>query len=241
MTHRSTNTVKSCFHLLYKEGLFLFLLFIMSIVYIDFECDNNDEIIEVGAVCVKDNHVQSVLHTFVDPFIQDVGNYERTAKYSHCIPHRILKLHGCSKSMVKQKFLEWIHNETIHPVTIKGNGSDVTKFALEKWIPALGFIQGLQYEQVTLHLWADRVYEKYHISAGIMKEVSLNMKCCRGYHSLPKTKQWRGISMESAHTKIAKDMHGFHCALFDAFELAFYEKTLKYYCCDKHFINHFFQ
>lgn len=207
----------------------------MSIVYIDFERSACDSIIEVGAVCVKDSLVHSVLHTFVDVCITDRNVYEQSAKFSHCIPLATLKLHGCSKEVVKLRFLEWIQNETVHPVTIKGNGQDVSKFALEKWIPALSHIEGIQYEQIQLDFWANRVYEKYHISAGIMKEVSTNMKCCRGYHSLNKTKQWRGIRVDSAHTRIAKDTHGFHCALFDAFELAFYEKTLNYYCCDRDF------
>lgn len=207
----------------------------MSTVYIDFEQSPKDDIIEIGAICVKNRRVITILHSFVKPDIDDPYLYVKNASYSHCIPIHVLKENGRTEEEIKVKFLQWIQEEVIHPVTIKGNGLDVTKEALEKWIPGLSAVDSIQYQQVTLHPWAQRMYAYYHINTYVMKRLSTSMKCNHLKHSIQKSKHREGRCCTSTLTRLSKDMYGFHCALFDAFELAFFEQTIPYYCCDTHF------
>ena len=66
--------------------------------------------------------------------------------------------------------------------------------------------------------WADRVYQPYHQMALSFKREFipiLDKRCCLEAHAA-----FRRYSMKRLNeTEIAKRDHGFHCSLYDAYEL----------------------
>ena len=74
----------------------------MNTIYIDIECDNNRNVIEIAAIKIKDNVIKKVLHNFIKQENTDTFCYRRTAENSHCIPHHILK----------RKRIDWVDYTT---------------------------------------------------------------------------------------------------------------------------------
>ena len=80
-------------------------------------------------------------------------------------------------------------------------------------------------EDLRLPEWTTRVNQRYHILANRLKESNCqiyNVNCNSHIHSSYKPyKTFRSCRKESERVKL---QHGFHCALFDAYELYLYYK-----------------
>ena len=210
----------------------------MSIIYIDTESNNNQQIIEIAAIKVKDKVIKQVNHHFIKQTNTDSFSYRRTAENSHCIPFYILK----------QKGIEWIDYTTDfylmfndeENVTIKTFGYDLTKENLQGMFPFLMYLNNVDYEQVYLPGWIERQKEPYHISAFNMKLQSKIIGCSDKYHCMEYNPYWKRIGKKPSHSEIAKYAYTYHCALVDAYELAFKDGAIPNYCCDTHFENCFY-
>ena len=80
-------------------------------------------------------------------------------------------------------------------------------------------------EDLRLPEWTTRVNQRYHILANRLKDSNCqiyNVKCNSNIHSSYRPyKTLRSCRNESERVKL---QHGFHCALFDAYELYLYFK-----------------
>ena len=212
----------------------------MSIVYIDLEYDNNHNLIEIGTIHICNNKVQNEFHRIIRQFITDKFSYYRCAENSHCIPIEILAVNtiSCKQAIAE---LKSFFDNIMEPFTLKGHGHDVNEFNLKLLFPFLkdyATTTKISYEQATLPPWKERHFGSYHIAASTMKRGSQLMSCQPKNHKVPYFPYWRRKGKEPNHSQLAKHNYGYHCALIDAYELAFFEETLPCYCCDTHFKEH---
>lgn len=210
----------------------------MSIVYIDFEADDDANIIEIGAIHIADRLVKQEFHCFTKRYIQPVYHYYRCAENSHCIPHNVLCKSGIYASEQILKFKNFI-DSIDGKVILKGFGEDVMKQNLQRLFPFLQSKTNITYEQVILPPWSERQYEKYHISSRNLKDYSELLSCNAHNHAIEYYPNWLKHQKTHSHTRLAKLSYGHHCALVDSYELAFAEDTLDKYCCDMHFEKNF--
>lgn len=209
----------------------------MATIYIDFERDNRSKTIEVGAICVFNKRLESQFHHFIHQPIINHHHYLVCAQNSHCISPKVVNDYGYEESIAKQRFYQWINSQSHSKLIIKGYGQDTSQEALQQWIPELKTFSHLIYEQVELPNWEERQYGDYHIATQLMKNNCQLCYCKATKHKLPMVPTWKIKKKTPTHSKMARLMYGFHCSLFDSFELAFYEKTLSNYCCDEHFFS----
>lgn len=200
----------------------------MARLYIDFE-RYGDKIIEVGAILVFKQELISSFHSLVNTTVEDETDYHSQAQYCHCIRSTELMEKGNTPTNIRRMFCNWIKKFDFSQITIFGHGEDVTESALKKWNPELDQLKHLVYQQVNLPSWIQRELAPYHISAFKMKEISAILKCSKENH------QVLFKNNPSNHSRISRIIYKHHCALVDAFELAFYECELPLFCCDKHF------
>lgn len=208
----------------------------MNTVYIDFEYDNNGDIIEIGAICVAGGYILKEFHCFIRRDIY-LYKYNVCAHNSHCIHPSILNINGI--------YEEWAFNDFKNfflsikgIITIKGHGKDITKSSLENQFSFLKELP-INYVQVNLPVWSVRQYEKSHIAALGMKLCTRLISCNRDNHKMSYQPTWLIQGKTPNHTKIAKLAYGAHCALIDCYEMAFYDEKLELFCCDEHFANYF--
>jgi hypothetical protein len=212
----------------------------MSSVYIDLEYDHNGNVIEIGAIHIKNNVVQDECHHFINQHVIASIAYYRCAENSHCIPTHTLSDDGISLKKATTDF-EFFISGINNPFTIKGHGEDVNENNLKLLFPFLNkkdYSTKITYEQVTLPPWEQRQFEPSHIVAGNMKRGSRLMSCQPYNHKATFRPHWKRQGRAPNHSQLASCSYGYHCALIDAYELAFFEKTLPYYCCDLHFKEH---
>lgn len=207
----------------------------MSIIYIDFERDNSQNIIEIGALHTLNNKVENEFHCLIRREIFSIYNYYRCAENSHCISPNLLHRIGINENdaiLSFRQFMEAING----PIIIKGYGVDVNEENLCKLFPFLSAMMCVTYEQVHLLPWHQRQFDSSHISTMNMKTICSIVSCNSSNHSVKYFPTWqRSNGSTTNHSKIAKLPYGFHCALFDCYELAFFDKKLEKYCCDAHF------
>ena len=211
-------------------------------VYLDFEADHHQDIIEVGAICVWQKSILSKFHYFIYRTYSDFYAYHQTAIHSHCIPPSVLIDEGDDELAVRHQFCDWIESLKFSTILIKGHGLDTTQNAIESWVNLSKFtdMSHLEYEQVNLPDWNQRRFALYHTSAYFMKEnINIAALCNKTAHSLSFKKNNRMHYKPPSHHQLAKQQFGSHCALMDCFELAFYEESLPSYCCDKHLLDLF--
>jgi len=202
----------------------------ISRVYIDIEYDYKWNIIEFAAVEVKNEQIKSILHRFVLPQKHMLWyTHEKYAKYSNCIPRHVIKEQGIKLSQLQDEFKIFLNEIVSTKIIIKGHGADVDEPTLKQKFPFLS-TKDLVYMQVNLPPWKERKYGVYHIATHYMKQFSRIMPCLCENHSLPFK-----FSDKINHSRISKNFYGFHCALFDSIELAFYEQYLPLYQCDECF------
>lgn len=204
----------------------------MNNVYFDLEYDNNKDIIEIGAIHVCAGQLCNEFHRFVRQEIRPF-EYGRCAQNSHCIHPMVLQINGLSEADALND-LKLFFKAIKGPFVLKGNGEDMTKSNLESLFPFLKEYE-VTYKQVHLPNWCVRLYEPSHISTLCMKQTTNLLSCHRDFHTMKYRPNWILRAETPNHTKISKFVYGAHCALFDCFELAFYENNLPHYCCDMHF------
>lgn len=203
----------------------------MTSIYIDFENDNVGRIIEIGAVILEDEHFIQEYHSFINERLHSTYSYYKTAENSHCISPQTLYNMGISRLELNVRFRDLLLDLKT-PITFKGHGLDITQEAMECEFPFLRFIKNITYQQLHLPTWDIRVTEQYFLSALKMKETTNIASCCATNHEILYDPYWNSIYKKPTACKRAKSQFGFHCALFDSYLLAFYDKTLDYYCCD---------
>ena len=205
----------------------------MACVYVDFE-RYESKLIEVSAILVYEQQLISSFHQFLNAStITNRGDYNLQAQNSHCIEVVVLHRYETStEDEVKLKFLKWVSSFNYKQIVIAGNGDDTSRKALQLWLPGLHLLSHLDYKQVHLPPWKQRQYGDYHIDTFTMKQFCKLFSCTAQNHRLPYK-----LAKNGAHnvSKMARYNYGFHCSLFDCFELAFFEMTLPNYSCDKEF------
>ena len=204
----------------------------MNNVYLDFECDNKSDIIEIGALLISNGAILKEFHCFIRRDIS-LYHYNICAYNSHCIHPMVLHINGLPEEIAFEDFKNFILSIKGN-INIRGHGNDVTKTYLESKFPFLRDLP-INYLQVYLPVWKDRQYEKFHICALNMKNATRLISCHRDNHKMKFNPTWKHNEITPNHTGIARLTCGFHCALIDCYEQAFYEQKLDYYCCDTHF------
>jgi len=212
----------------------------MSSVYIDLEYDQNGNVIEIGAIHLRNNVIQDECHHIINQHSYADIAYYRCAENSHCISINTQTDVGISLKSAIADF-EFFISEIDNPLTIKTHGEDVNEDNLKLLFPFLNkkdYSTKITYEQVTLPPWEQRQLEPAHIAAGNMKRESQIVACQPHNHGVTFRPHWKRQGRTPNHSQIANYSYGYHCALIDVYELAFFEKTLPYYCCDLHFKEH---
>lgn len=221
-----------------KFTLFFINCFTMThIVYIDFERDNKQNIIEIGGILVHNKLVQKEFHCFINRKCFPIYNYYRCAENSHCIPSKIIEYQGIDEGDAILSFKEFIESIPSGYVIIRGHGDDVNQYNLQIVFPFLKTYDGITYEQVPLPIWKDRQFKDYHIATHLMKSVSEILSCSYRNHTVNFMPSWKRDCKTPTHGNLSKFTYGHHCALIDCYELAFYQETLEKYCCDLHFTD----
>jgi hypothetical protein len=208
----------------------------MSIVYIDFERNHQNDIIEIGAIHVKDSEVMEEFHCFVRHYINNNFAYYRCSENSHCITLNKLMNEGISENDSIKHFKCFI-DSIDGQVIIKGHGTDVNEAALKSHFTFLHSYSHVTYCQVPLPPWTERKVDPNHIAAHLMKVGSQILSCGSYNHTATYQPTWLLQNKNATHTRLAKLLYGHHCALIDAYELSFFDSTLQPYCCDIHFEN----
>lgn len=205
-------------------------IFEMAIIYIDFE-RANDKIIEVGAICVHEQKLVSYYHEMINQHV--CNQYFIGARQSHCIHPAVLSHYGSPEVEVKQHFFCWLQNFKFDTISIHGHGNDTSNEALIAWIPEIIHMKNLKFAQVFLPPWSERHNGIYHLATYHMKQNCQELSCCAHRHSLT-------FSLRKSNNAkyLKKFMYGFHCALFDCFELAFFECKLPLFEPDFYFVKH---
>ena len=216
----------------------------MTSIYIDLECDHQNNIIEMGVIHTSEYQLQNQFHRLIDTRITDYRtiDYGLVATNSHCIPIKVLQTHGMSYKRAIED-LELFLVNIPRPFTIKGNGDDVAKDNLQRLFPFLKDWPDVAYKQVVPKRWIERQSAKSHVAAQNMKLGSELYCCGKKIHALNYIPQWQTKKMAPTQTQLAKLAYGHHCAMIDVYELAFLDDSLPCYTCDKEFaknVNHIF-
>ncbi len=203
-------------------------------IYIDFERFGK-KVIEFAAIAVYKRKLLSIFHSFVNHHVSNDKRYNRQAQFSHCIHLDDLQKYGDNKEdRVKYRFVQWLKNFDFERIIIIGHGDDTTKKSLCQYIPQLESIHHLEFRQITLPVWILREHADYHLATAKMKTICRALPCNASMHCVEMNLYHQHRSNLS---RIAKYMYGFHCSMYDCFELAFFENTLPLYRCDDEFFN----
>ena len=76
----------------------------LSRVYIDLEYDHRKNIIELGAIEIKDGLINNVLHKFCRSGELDMNAYKICARHSHCIPPYLILEEGATTQQLNNDF-----------------------------------------------------------------------------------------------------------------------------------------
>ena len=124
----------------------------------------------------------------------------------HGLNLKFLKEHGFrDEETLIQDFKRWLVGKDV--VSLYAN--DPSKESVVLNIPILN---------MGLPPWADRIYQPYHQMALSYKREYvpiLDKRCCFEAHAAFKRYSMKRLN----ETEIAKRDHGFHCSLYDAYEL----------------------
>lgn len=212
----------------------------MTNVYIDFERNNCGDIIEIGAVAVHciTKKVKE-FHQIIRQPLRFSGQYILCAENSHCIPYSTLISAGIEEKKSKILFQYFINSLSL-PITFLGHGDDTTEEYMTSHFPFL-LTCYCSFLQVDLPQWHEREYEDYFLATYLMKSTSEMFSCSYKNHTIDylpnKVKHNKPLTTNSQK---AKYKFKFHCALFDAYLLAFFKRDITCYCCDEHFKDVFY-
>ncbi len=191
------------------------------ICYIDLEGQGSN-IVEIGAVAIEYNtRCEKVFHTIINPTVLNKKQYVLEAKNSHCIPLSIIYEKGLNYINAKQQLKEFFLSLGDN-ILIKGNGSDISRTSMEQLFPDINFDK-YTFQQVHLPTWTLRIGE-YHDRAYTLKYQ--NKLCGLKNHTMKFSPTWLYKTKSHTSARLARFSYGHHCALIDAYELAFYENEL---------------
>ena len=213
----------------------------MSNVYIDFERNNLGEFIEIGAVAVDITTGKiKEFHQIIKQKLVNKWEYITCAENSHCIPHETLISEGVEETKAKILFQFFLNNLSL-PINFYGHGSDTEEDYILTHFPMMKSLYAT-YNQVSLPQWSERDGQSYFYAAYLMKSTSEMFSCSYKNHTIQylpfKMKLNKTLNTDS---QLCKYKFKYHCALFDAYMLAFYTNDIPYYCCDNHFKQNFTQ
>ncbi len=195
-----------------------------STVYIDWEGVWPD-LVEVGLAVVENGTVTQLLcHVINTNTIQDPKKHNQSARYSHCISHKVVQTEGIALEGIQLRFLTCL-DQCTYPITIRGFGSDTSRDSLCKVFPFLSTYD-CTYSQADLPNWSIRTRQVYHKKKiGLKQSNALAPICPASNHALTNTvpaKKTRN------NTVLAKLRHDYHYAFYDVLELVFldYPETM---------------
>lgn len=179
---------------------------------------------EVGMVAVDaESRQHYTFHRVIRQGAFSPRHYD--AGYCHCMPKNCLLEFGHTLSDVQTSMIQFFE-ESVYPIYLFGHGTDMTRDELLKMFPDVNWQQrNMIFRQVALPCWIERHDLPCHRAAIGLKENRLGQYqatfTCRlkSVHCAP----FKSGKRSTLSTTL-KRVYGFHCALVDAFELAFYTK-----------------
>lgn len=172
-----------------------------SIIFIDSE---GEPIQELSALEMnfKTKEIVDVFHGHA--FTCEADSFSR--KHIHGLDPAILKQNGYENlSQLIKAFHSWRRHK--HSIIVYGNDPGKECKQLKMYISDIG-----------LDIWMMRDFKPYHEVALTFKKHSIPIcgrQCCKEVHSKYQGVNVRPYNMGDA----AKERHGYHCSLYDCFEL----------------------
>ena len=127
-------------------------------------------------------------------------------RHIHGLSHKFLAGHGFSSEVkLIDHFRQWLSNKNVVGIYANDPVKEIATF-------------NMSIENLPLHPWAERIFQPYHQTAIVYKDSFipiLDKRCCSQAHSAYTRYRMKRLSP----TEIAKRDHGFHCSLYDAYEL----------------------
>ena len=153
------------------------------------------------------HEIVSVYHEHVD-CDSEVDEWSR--KYLHGLNRNYLRTHGFEEvHELVLHFQRWIKSFDV--VCMYANAPDKERQLLP----------GRTIHDLLLPPWQERMRKPYHVVANRYKELRIpivNVRCGGYIHS-----QYEGIRCHVQNkTQMMKLLHGFHCSLYDCYELYLY-------------------
>lgn len=205
----------------------------MNTIYLGLQYNNSMRVIEIGALHIKDARIIKEFHCFINQPVRNLFQYDRCAQNSHCIHPNVLKNSGVPMQTMQQRFENFLR-EIPGSITLICYCHE--EESLQELFPFLLGFNNITYETIELPAWNDREYESWFISARKMKMYStLGGPCNKLYHAMEYLPTWKLLDKQPSHSQLIRYTNKFRCALNYAYTLAFYQKTIPLYCCDKHF------
>ena len=173
----------------------------MSIIFIDAEGESIQELsaIQISAMT---RQILDVYHAHAAPDNSD----DWSRHHIHGLNINFLKLTGFpSEDELIKNFRQWLAGKNI--LTMYGNDPRKERTALN-----------LTIHHMDRPVWTDRVQTSCYQTALAFKKnfvPILNKRCCHTAHSY----YWCYPIQRNSQTEFAKSAHGFHCSLYDCFEL----------------------
>ena len=160
-------------------------------------------------------HMNALTKQIVDVYHAHANTYEDDSwarRYIHGLNMSFLERHGFRDEIALiTNFKDWLSSKNI--MSIYAN--DPTKEAK---------LLNINISDIRLPPWAKRVYQSYHQMANDFKRdfvPIMDKRCCPKAHNMYQRYPIKRLSA----TEIAKREHGFHCSLYDAYELYLYYVT----------------
>ena len=171
---------------------------------------------EIGGIIARRGQIVDAFLGWCPPQIDSKSfhEFEDGRRFCHGLKLEWLKSEGESVENLRTRFYCWVCNWK--PVKMVANGiGDICEF-LHSYQLNLPIID------IALPQWKDRQYLEEHLEACEAKRRSIPMPnglCCP-YDSAHY--RYIAVSSKNPETRSAKQKHGSHCALYDAYEVALY-------------------
>ena len=154
--------------------------------------------------------MNAVTHQIVDVY------HEHAKSPCSCDSWARLHIHGLQPSFLHQ---HGFSNEDALVLHFKAWLQDKNVLAMYANDPAKeSSMLNMMIKNMNIPTWSERVYQPYHQMALSFKRdfvPILDKRCCPNAHSA-----FKGYSMKrQSETELAKKDYGFHCSLYDAYEL----------------------
>ena len=206
-----------------------------TIVYIDIEGRNFENLSEIAAIAFKRNYLQefscckthqelSCCKTYWNLCTAEFMNSKNAASYNfnasfcHCIGDTSIRMYGKPFHRIQNEFTNYF-NSLPRPILLRSNGEDVSTPNLVKAFPLIDS-NNISWSDIQLPPWRERDIETYHQVVRLLKREDFRRPPiihCRSFnHGLKLRKPKRG-----GPSSQIKFEYGYHCAAMDSLELAF--------------------